>query len=339
MERQSQAAGSAAEKRSGTTATHTSSPRDDAAPAADCSLSSCIGGLSKPDQQLLLLKAAAFHHCFHLLIEGANYATSLGRPRHEFAVPYSDLENVKLRHNDLRWLIQHGWVEHLRNVSDSLDSLHVIKPSVGMRFNSHSSFTITDLGIEIASGVFAVTPADVNQGSLPRPENAHQSTDSATFLKGTQSELTDHRSEQNRAIPDSSELRLVRTEQLHSNSGFEATAPSKAPPNSPTGHLSKDVSDIQKETPSWDADRHELMIGNTIVKRFRWPAANQESVLSAFEEEGWPSKIDDPLSPNSDSDPKRRLADTIKCLNRNQTTRLIRFRGDGTGEGVLWDYC
>ena len=74
-----------------------------------------------------------------------------------------------------------------------------------------------------------------------------------------------------------------------------------------------------------------------MIKRFRVPSANQEAVLEAFQEEGWPASIDDPLSPLSDYDPKRRLRDTIKCLNLNQISRMIRFRGDGTGQRVLWE--
>jgi hypothetical protein len=89
--------------------------------------------------------------------------------------------------------------------------------------------------------------------------------------------------------------------------------------------------------PKWDAQRHELFFHDQIVKRFRWPAENQEAVLNAFEEEGWPSRIDDPIPQQSEMDPKRRLADTIKCLNRNHHSAILRFRGDGTGEGVLWD--
>jgi hypothetical protein len=60
-------------------------------------------------------------------------------------------------------------------------------------------------------------------------------------------------------------------------------------------------------------------------------------VLCAFEEEGWPARIDDPLPPQQDQDSKRRLSDTIKCLNRKQSHHLIHFRGDGTGEGVVWE--
>ena len=89
--------------------------------------------------------------------------------------------------------------------------------------------------------------------------------------------------------------------------------------------------------PSWDSETRELFLGRVLVKRFRWRAANQERILSAFEEENWPARIDDPLTPcGSDLDSKRRLSDTIKCLNRKQDMCLMRFRGDGTGEGVLW---
>jgi len=89
--------------------------------------------------------------------------------------------------------------------------------------------------------------------------------------------------------------------------------------------------------PCWDIDRRELLIYGRVVKRFRWPAPNQETVLSVFSEENWPARIEDPLSQGQGLDPKRRLGDTIKCLNRNQQENLIRFRGDGTGEGVFWE--
>jgi hypothetical protein len=89
--------------------------------------------------------------------------------------------------------------------------------------------------------------------------------------------------------------------------------------------------------PRWDAERRELWFNRQLVKRFKWPADNQEKVLAAFEEEGWPGRIDDPLSPQPEQDPKRRLHDTIKRLNRDQTNALMHFRGDGTGEGVIWE--
>jgi hypothetical protein len=74
-----------------------------------------------------------------------------------------------------------------------------------------------------------------------------------------------------------------------------------------------------------------------LVKQFRLPALNQELILAAFEEEAWPPHIDDPLPNALGQDPKQRLHDTIKRLNRHQVNRLIRFRSDGTGSGIIWE--
>ena len=90
-------------------------------------------------------------------------------------------------------------------------------------------------------------------------------------------------------------------------------------------------------TPLWDHDRQELRLGEVLVKRFKVPARNQVAILSAFQEEDWPVRIDDPLSPRPDLDPKRRLHDTINSLNRNQNHALIHFSGDGSGQGIRWD--
>ncbi len=109
-------------------------------------------------------------------------------------------------------------------------------------------------------------------------------------------------------------------------SQVDSSLPSAVPPNNPPA-------------PKWDRDRQELRVGTVVVKRFRVPAASQEAILSAFEEEAWPSRIDDPLPPRSDQSPKRRLQETIKSLNRNQKQPLIRFLGDGSARGVLWEYC
>lgn len=89
--------------------------------------------------------------------------------------------------------------------------------------------------------------------------------------------------------------------------------------------------------PDWDAEARRLHMDGELVKRFKWRAPNQETVLTAFQEEGWPERIDDPLPPQPEQDSKRRLADTIKCLNRKQANEIIHFRGDGTGEGVVWE--
>lgn len=95
---------------------------------------------------------------------------------------------------------------------------------------------------------------------------------------------------------------------------------------------------VQSPLPHWGAETRELRMNGQVVKRFKWHAVNQEAVLAVFEEEGWPVRIDDPLPPQPEQDPKRRLSDTIKCLNRKQKNELIHFHGDGTGEGVTWEF-
>ena len=89
--------------------------------------------------------------------------------------------------------------------------------------------------------------------------------------------------------------------------------------------------------PHWDAEARELRISGHLVKRFKCKAANQETLLAAFEEEGWRRRIDDPLPPVPEQLSTRRLSDTIKRLNGHQKNALTRFRGDGTGEGVTWE--
>lgn len=119
----------------------------------------------------------------------------------------------------------------------------------------------------------------------------------------------------------------------------QVTAEIPDEPRSDVLHLFQETKNsLGHQKPKWDTDRRELSVCGKVVKRFRWPAPNQETILSVFSEEDWPARIEDPLSPGNGLDPKRRLADTIKCLNRNQQENLVRFRGDGTGEGVLWDF-
>lgn len=123
---------------------------------------------------------------------------------------------------------------------------------------------------------------------------------------------------------------LAFSEQLVSGSCTQSHSPSVSGLNTAAPSQSHGC-------PFWDADRQELRYQGKLVKRFRLPCPNQAAVLSAFEEEHWPARIDDPLSPKAEQDPKRRLNDTIRNLNRAQQYPLLRFVGDGTGQGVLWD--
>jgi hypothetical protein len=88
--------------------------------------------------------------------------------------------------------------------------------------------------------------------------------------------------------------------------------------------------------PDWDPCKRELRLANLLVKQFKQPATDQITVLNAFQEDGWPERIDDPLAPNGHQDSKRRLHNTINNLNRNQRAHLIRFSGNGQGTGIAW---
>jgi hypothetical protein len=88
--------------------------------------------------------------------------------------------------------------------------------------------------------------------------------------------------------------------------------------------------------PRWDRGRRQLWYGDTLVKWYRVPAASQETILATFQEDGWPPRIDDPLTRVDGQDPQERLHEAVKGLNRGQMQRLLVFRRDGTGEGVTW---
>jgi hypothetical protein len=88
--------------------------------------------------------------------------------------------------------------------------------------------------------------------------------------------------------------------------------------------------------PQWNPKKRELIFQGEVVKTFRSTAPNQERILAAFQEDGWPHRIDDPLPPESEQDSRERLRSAIKQLNRNQGNNLMRFCGDGSGKGILW---
>jgi hypothetical protein len=92
---------------------------------------------------------------------------------------------------------------------------------------------------------------------------------------------------------------------------------------------------VRRAIPRWDATGRTLWFGS-LIKRFTVPAPNQEAVLAAFENDGWPSCIPDPMPAAEAIDAKRRLHDTINRLNRCHQWRAIRFGGNGIGSGICW---
>jgi hypothetical protein len=94
--------------------------------------------------------------------------------------------------------------------------------------------------------------------------------------------------------------------------------------------------------PRWDPKARQLWLSTRLLKTFRQPAPNQTLILDVFQEEEWTIyQIDDPLSRGAgevETDARRRLHETIKNLNRGLPPGTIRFHGDGTGQGVRWEF-
>jgi hypothetical protein len=88
--------------------------------------------------------------------------------------------------------------------------------------------------------------------------------------------------------------------------------------------------------PRWDSEQRSLFVATTLLKQYRQPSPDQERILCVFEEEGWPYRIDDPLSLTPGRNPKRHLHQTIANLNRYHRRRIVHFHGDGTGQGICW---
>ncbi len=95
---------------------------------------------------------------------------------------------------------------------------------------------------------------------------------------------------------------------------------------------------IGRLVPRYNKEERVFSWGAHLLKCFRQPAGNQELILAAAEELGWPEWFDDPLPRAPGTNPKRRLHDTIQDLNRRQRIYLVHFKGEGNGTGIGWEY-
>jgi hypothetical protein len=82
-----------------------------------------------------------------------------------------------------------------------------------------------------------------------------------------------------------------------------------------------------------------MKAGDRLVKRFTRPAPVLERILAAFEEDGWPPRLDDPLPPNHGTVPEERLRATVRRLNQCQKPHVVRFESEGTGAGIRWGWA
>ena len=93
-----------------------------------------------------------------------------------------------------------------------------------------------------------------------------------------------------------------------------------------------------RRNPVWVKERYTLLLDGEVIKEVRQPnrAKNQIIILDAFQEEGWPIRIDDPLPrPPNDVD-SRQLGEAVRSLKKG--LQRITFRRDRTGEGICWEF-
>jgi hypothetical protein len=131
--------------------------------------------------------------------------------------------------------------------------------------------------------------------------------------------------------------------QIMKNSGIDATAKmvsGEKTSGDATADSSQSSSKAEETSgefaplrPRWDGERRELYFGNNLCKEYRVRAPNQISILEAFENDGWPKRIDDPISSGADNATRQRTSDAVRALNIND---YIRFELAGDREGILW---
>jgi hypothetical protein len=87
--------------------------------------------------------------------------------------------------------------------------------------------------------------------------------------------------------------------------------------------------------PRWNKDTWELWLRRSVIKRFGRPAKNQFLILAAFDESGWPPRIDDPLPRRNRAKAGKQLRNAIGRLNGNRKEALIWFHVES--RGIRWE--
>jgi hypothetical protein len=238
------------------------------------------------------------------LLHAFDCASDLGCSCWDFSVEIERLLAVGMTTSDLRWLIKRGYLSHAREVTGPNDLERRFDPQYhSLAFSETTCFVLTASGLAILGR------------ELSAEERLSVESSCVPNRCGIAARAEARPTEMPAANPAEQPVPALHLAPLRPAAG----------PLSCAGTM-----------PVWDHDSRTFMVGEHVVKQFRVPSPNQEAILNAFQEEGWPTCVDDPLSPVPGQSPKRRLRDTIKGLNANQAAPVIRFHGDGTGQRVTW---
>jgi hypothetical protein len=270
-----------------------------------------------------------------------DYALDAGRDVWDFAIEIADLRSAGMTTSDFRWLVSKGFVEHGQETSIYGAPHRCFCRGEGLTFLPASALVLTPLG---AAEVRKLLPSPAGTGaggdgggagsqrkSLPVSDFGFRHSDFPPGGEGISLPSATGAGDEGRC----DEITKVFLDwHLHAASPSVAAISMPCPPNDEqAARLLRLPLDVK---PTWNARSRELRVGELLVKKFRVPAGNQELVLSAFEEEGWPAYIDDPLPMKSEIVPKQRLSNVINRLNGSQLAPVLRFHGDGNGEGIGW---
>ena len=291
------------------------------------------------------LSPTAYDQRLAALLTAFDYAADSGLDRWEFAVEMSELLAAGAKLADLRWLIRRSLAEHAKETTVPGDPARTFRPLAPTSFPDDACLTLTLLG---AAKLRPFVQQTRQESVTSRPENAKFAPSLATGsedlesgtqqpdapLAGSLASRSANRSPDH-ATSMAQNGDPATTQRVVNDAANASPAPS---PDSPFDKLRASSSpSAGRPKPRWYPELHELHFNSSVIKRFKLPARNQELILAAFEEEGWPSRIDDPLPPTGDLDPRQRLRNTIVTLNRHQLTPLLHFRCDGTGCGIQWE--
>jgi hypothetical protein len=248
------------------------------------------------DTNIALLLSDQFRSALAILLTAFDYAADSGADRWQFAVELPDLLARGAALPDLRWLLLRGFAEHAKETTTAGDPARSFRPLAPTSFPPDTCLTLTPTGA-----------ATLRPAVHPSPMTCTE------HVEGAPGELG-------------------RTGEGRSD-GIDSPTPL-----SETGRDGDAHSPVRQfpYMPVWDGTRRELRFGAQVIKRFRQPAKNQETILASFQEEGWPAHIDDPLFGGDERDAQERLHNAIKRLNC-QEIHLVNFLSDGMGQGVFWE--
>ena len=258
-----------------------------------------------------------------LLLQAHECATATECDTWDFAVEIAELRERGMCDNELRWLLKMKWVEHRIEATLLGHDTRCFLLQGGIKFTPNSCFVFTREG-----ECHVRTLLHPTQGTGAHGLNGNGHALNGHTLVGLPPQGTNGDAVHGHETVAKS---LSQREDIESPLLHPQASPSRTTVESQPPVVPKD------QRPTWDTDRKELWFGPHLIKRFRFQSPNQETILTVFHEDGWPSKIDDPLPPVPNQTSRQRLHDAIKNLNRHRLSRMIRFAGDGTGEGVRWE--